>query len=144
MGFASPWRGRERTRAQNARAQKQGAEGRKRPPRPFSVAPELQRTRDFGDFEDFELVAFDDVVEVLDRHTALEALTHFLDVVLEALERIELARVNHDVVAQHAHRRRALDEAIRDHTAGHCTDLRYLEDLTHFDHTGHDFALLRR
>ena len=50
------------------------------------MKPELQRTRDFRDFEDFELIAFLDVVEVLHRHTALEALTDFLDVVLEALE----------------------------------------------------------
>src|SRR5579875_2894175 len=84
--------------------------------------PDLQRTRDFRDFEDFELIAFDDIVEVLHRHTALEALTHFLDIVLEALERIELASVDDDVVAQHAHRRRTLDHAIRDHTACHGAD----------------------
>src|ERR1700722_11717332 len=137
MRFASRHWGPQAHTSTSAQAKKQGAErGAKRPPRPFRVAPELQRTRDFGDFEDFELVAFDDVVEVLDRHTALEALTHFLDVVLEALERIELARVNHDVVAQHAHRRRALDEAVRDHKTAHRPDLRHLEDLTHFDHTG--------
>jgi hypothetical protein len=67
--------------------------GRTGPPAPpTSDTRRLQRTGDFGDFEDFELVAFDDVVEVLDRHTALEALLDFLDVVLEALERFEFAR----------------------------------------------------
>src|SRR5580698_2476553 len=95
----------------HAPAQKQRAERALKPAPPVLAVPrELQRTRDFGNLEDFELIAFDDIVEVLDRHTALEALTDFLDVVLEALERIELAREDDDVVAQHAHRRRALDE----------------------------------
>src|SRR6185437_1524518 len=97
---------------------------------------DLQRTRDFGDLEHFELIAFHDIVEVLDRHTALEALLHFLHVVLEALERIEFAREDDDVVAQHAHRRGTLDHAVRDHTARHRADLRYLEDLAYFDHAG--------
>src|SRR6266702_6537026 len=81
--------------------QQRGGTWLQRPAPPLMrLTPELQRTRDFRDFEDFELIAFLDVVEVLHRHTAFEALAHFLDIVLEALERIEFARVDDDVVAQ--------------------------------------------
>ena len=57
---------------------------------------------------------------------------HFAHVVLEALERIELAVVDDHVVAQQAHLRAALDHAFEHHTAGDRADLGDLEDLAHF------------
>ena len=66
-------------------------------PGPYSV----RATSD--DLEDLELVADLEVVEVLERQAALEAGLDLAHVVLEALERVELAVVDHDVVAQHAH-----------------------------------------
>src|SRR5262245_16817538 len=67
----------------------------------------LQRARYFDDLVDLELVALFDRVEVLEREPALEARLHFAHVVLEALQRIELAVVDHHAVAQHAHARAA-------------------------------------
>src|SRR5581483_3329821 len=63
---------------------------------------ESQRPRYLHHLVHLQLIALVDVVEVLDRQAALEACLHFANVVLEALERIELAIVDHDVVAQHA------------------------------------------
>src|SRR5690242_16054578 len=47
----------------------------------------LQRARHFLHFEQLELVAFLDVVEVLQGQAAFEAGLDFLDVILEALQR---------------------------------------------------------
>jgi hypothetical protein len=46
----------------------------------------LQRPCDFLDLEELQLIAFLDVVVVLELDTALEAFLDFLDVVLEALD----------------------------------------------------------
>ena len=51
------------------------------------------------------------------------------DVVLEALERRQLAFVDHDVVADQAHARAALDLAVGDAAAGDLADLGDVEDL---------------
>src|SRR5678816_666173 len=59
--------------------------------------PDLQAAGDFEDFEHLELVAFLDIGEVLERHAALEARLHLAHVVLEALERVDLAGVDDDV-----------------------------------------------
>ena len=67
---------------------------------------------DFDDLEDLELVAFLDVVVVLQRQAALEAGLDLAHVVLEALERIELAGVDDHVVAQQAHLRAAAHHAV--------------------------------
>src|SRR5262245_4095790 len=67
----------------------------------------LQRARYFDDLVDLELVALFDRVEVLERESALETRLHFARVVLEALQRIELAVVDHHVSTQHAHPRAA-------------------------------------
>src|SRR6478735_9242671 len=71
----------------------------------------LQGPGDFLDFEEFELVAFLDVVVVLQLDAALEAFLDFAHVVLDPLERLELAGVDHDVVAQQAEVRAAGDQA---------------------------------
>ena len=63
----------------------------------------LEGTRNFLYFEDFELIAFFDVVEVFQGQTAFEAGFDFLHVVLEAFQRIQLAGPDHDVVAQQAY-----------------------------------------
>jgi hypothetical protein len=53
-------------------------------------------------FEGFELIAFFDVVEVLDRQTALKACFDFLHVILKALQRIEFAGEDDHPIAQQA------------------------------------------
>src|SRR5688572_3881384 len=70
--------------------------------------------------EHFDDVANLDVVEVLEAHAALEAGLDLGDIVLEALERGELAFPHHDVVAQQARLGVALarDAAVGDHAAG--------------------------
>src|ERR671914_150128 len=52
-----------------------------------------QRPCDLHDLVHLELIALLHVVEAADRKTALEAGLHLADVVLEALQRIELAVV---------------------------------------------------
>ena len=63
----------------------------------------------------------------------LEVGLDFLDVVLEALERIELAVPLHDVAAQQAGSRVAPDHAIEHITTGDGADLRSAEDLADLD-----------
>ena len=58
---------------------------------------------------------------------------HLAHVVLEALQRIELAVVDHDVVAQQAHLRAAPHHAVEHVAAGDRADLRDLVDLAHLD-----------
>src|SRR5262245_214968 len=70
-----------------------------------------ERAGDFLHFEDLELVLFLDVVVALQAQTALEPRLHFAHVVLEALERRQLAGPDHHVVAQQARARGALDHA---------------------------------
>src|ERR1041385_9050347 len=69
--------------------------------RPWPRFTALQRPRDLDGLEHLELVAFLDVREVLQRHAALESRLHLAHVVLEALERIDVAGVDDHVVAQH-------------------------------------------
>src|SRR5688572_9677331 len=75
--------------------------------------------RDLDHLEDLDLVANLDVVEALDRQAALEAGLHLAHVLLEALERIELAGVHDDAGTDHAHGRATAHHAIGDHAAGH-------------------------
>src|SRR6185295_1115885 len=56
--------------------------------------------RDLDDFEHLELIGDLEVVEVLERQAALEAGLDLAHVVLEALERIELAFVDYHVGSQ--------------------------------------------
>src|SRR5215470_16750761 len=58
----------------------------------------LQRRLDFLDVEALDDVADLDVVVVLERHAALEAVLHLADLVLEAAQGLQRAFVDHHVV----------------------------------------------
>lgn len=60
----------------------------------------LQRTCDLFDFEEFQHIAFNDIVVVLDGQTALEVFFDFFGVVFETLQTVEFAREDDHVVAQ--------------------------------------------
>jgi hypothetical protein len=81
------------------------------------------------DPERFDPVTDLDVVEVLHADAALEALAHFLHVVLEALEARDAARIDQRPVANHAPG--GPDDAGRT-AAGDGADLADLEGLQHF------------
>src|SRR3954467_14648443 len=98
----------------------------------------------FHHLEHLELVAFLDIGEVLERHAALEARLDIAHVVLESLERVDLAGVDDHVVAQHPHLGASLDHAFLNVAAGDRADLRDAEYLAHLDHTEHRFLLLGR
>src|SRR6266480_1637381 len=108
------------------------------------MARTLERPRHFLDFVDFELVADLEVVEVFHRHAALETGFYFTHVVLEALERIDLARMDDHVVAQHAHRRVAAHETLEHHASSDGPDLGNLEYLPHVDQSEYILFFLRR
>src|SRR5438874_10666162 len=83
-----------------------------------SVIEELRdRARDLDHLEDLDLVAHLDVVEVLERQPALEPGLHLAHVVLEALERIELAGVDHDAGTNEPHGGAAPHHAVGHHAA---------------------------
>src|SRR5439155_13344635 len=103
----------------------------------------LQGPRHFHNFVHFELVALFDVVESLDRQSAFEPRLDLAHVVLEALERIELAIVDDDIVAQDPDLRTAPDKAFEHVAAGDRPDLRYLVYLAHFDESELALLLLR-
>src|SRR5271165_3780267 len=70
-----------------------------------------------------------DVREVVDGQAALEAGLYLTDVILKSLQRIDLAGMDYDVVAQHAHFAVARNAAVEHHAAGHVADL---ADAEHF------------
>ena len=80
-----------------------------------------------------EDVALFDVVELVDGHAALVVLRDLLDGVLEALQRADLALVDDDVVAQHAHLAVARDLAVLDIAARDGADGGDLVGLTDLD-----------
>src|SRR5690606_6945767 len=98
----------------------------------------LQRPLDLDALEALDLVARLDVVVGLHRDAALGAVAHFLDVLLEAAQRLQLALEDHRVVAQHADRAVLADHAL-DHdrtgdgaelgAAEHVADLGDADDL---------------
>src|SRR6185436_17037417 len=96
------------------------------PHSPLPTPHSLRRLRDALHLEHFDHVANLDVVETLQAQAALEAGLDLGHVVLEALERGELAFPHHDVVAEQAGLRVALagDAAVGDHAAGNGADLR--------------------
>src|SRR5690606_14076622 len=94
--------------------------------------------------ETFDDVAGTDVFVVLEGHTAFLADLDFLDLVLEALERLELAFVDDDVVAQEAHAGTTFDHAFGDLTAGNLADLGDLEDLLDHRVADEGFTTVRR
>jgi hypothetical protein len=53
----------------------------------------LQRTGHFANLEELQHVTLLNVVVVLDVQAALKAFAHFLGIVLETLERVELTGV---------------------------------------------------
>ena len=73
--------------------------------------------------EGFDDIALLDVIEVLDAHAALLPGAHFVDIVLEAPQRAELAGVDHDAVAQQMDLRALGDAAFLNHAAGDGSDL---------------------
>src|SRR5918995_3334619 len=75
------------------------------------------RAHDLLRLEDLEHVAFLHVVEALEEDAALEALLHFTDVVLEALELRDRRLVDDGAVADDAHLTAAADGAAGDHAA---------------------------
>src|SRR6266704_4951843 len=103
------------------------------------MARTLERPRHFLDFVDFELVADLEVVEVFHGHAALETGLHFAHVVLEALERIDLARMDDHVVTQHAHQGVAAHQALEHHASGNGPDLGDLKYLAHVEEVEYGF-----
>src|SRR3954462_15966714 len=89
----------------------------------LGMEPRLQRAGDFLDLEELELVAFLDVVVVLQLDTALEAFLDLAHVVLHPLERLEFARVDDHVLAQQAEMRAAGDLVGGDHATCDRADL---------------------
>src|SRR5580704_16624602 len=79
--------------------------------------------------ESLDHIAGLEVVVIHQRNTAFEAGLHFTRVVLEALERIDLAGMNQNVVAQQTNFVVAADYAIVDIAAGDAADLRNPEHV---------------
>src|SRR6185312_3513096 len=90
-----------------------------------------KRAGDFDPFEALDLVADLDVVVLLHGNAAFHAAAHFVDEVLEAAQRFQLALEHHGVVAQHADRLAAFDVAFGDHAAGDRTELGAAEHVAH-------------
>ncbi|OAG73187.1 hypothetical protein A0J51_01801 [Gluconobacter japonicus] len=85
----------------------------------------------------FHLVALDDIafaqiIVTCEGETALIATSHFLDVVLEALELAEFTLMDDHVLTQQTHATATLDEAFGDIATGDLASLRDVEDLTDF------------
>ena len=94
--------------------------------------------------EAFKNVAFLNVVELLDRHTAFVTGRDLLDRVLEALQGAELALMDDDIVAQNADRRVARDLAVLDVAARDGADGGDLIGLTDLGVTNDGLAELGR
>src|SRR5690554_367224 len=103
----------------------------------------LQRALDALDAETFDDIADAHVLVLLEGHAAFLTGRHFLDLVLEALERRELALVDHHVVADQAHAGTALDQALGDPAAGDLADLGDVEDLEDLGVADEGLAALR-
>src|SRR5664279_1042266 len=92
-------------------------------------AKALQRPRDFLDAVTFDDIAGAHVLVFFEGHTAFLARRHFAHFVLEPLQGLQGALVHDDVIADQAHAGTALDNAIRNPTAGDLADLGDVEDL---------------
>src|SRR5258707_5789135 len=88
----------------------------------------LQRPRDLLDAVALDDVAGPHVLVLLEGHAALLARRHLAHLVLEALQRRQLAFVDDDVVADQADVRAALDDAVGHPAAGDLADLGDVED----------------
>ena len=63
----------------------------------------LQRTGDFLYLEHLQLITFLDVIEILQRQTALKSGLDLFNVILESLQGIKFTGPDHDVIAQQTH-----------------------------------------
>src|SRR5688500_398941 len=93
-----------------------------------------------------ELVCLDDIadadiVQAVDRQTALEALLHFLDIVLDTLERCKRACEDLETVAKNTDLVVAGDLSVEHHTTGHQTEARDLEDVADLHRSSDDLLL---
>src|SRR5205085_7847959 len=79
--------------------------------------------------------------EVLATDAPLEPLAHFLDVVLEAAQRCNVAVVYLAAVANHANARLSIDHAAAYRAAGNDPHARNLEQLADLGFAKHDFLL---
>ena len=89
----------------------------------------LERALHGLDAEAFDDVVGADVFVVFEGHATFLAGLDFLDFILEALERLELAFVDNDVVAQEADAGTTFHDAFGDLTSGNLADLGDLEDF---------------
>src|SRR4030095_8853307 len=84
----------------------------------------LERALDLDDLVGLDHIAFADVVVVLERDPALEALAHLARVVLLTAQRRHRARVDHRRIAQEARLAGAEDAPVDDEAAGDVAELR--------------------
>src|SRR5688572_28301080 len=100
-----------------------------------------------GDLDALEALDLDlhlHVVVALDANATFGAGAHFGRIILEPLERLELALKDHDVVTQHAHRVVPAHIALDHEAPGHGAELARAENLANFG-KAHDLLLdLRR
>src|SRR5690606_19801086 len=112
------------------------ATARTRPP----IVVRSHRSSDLHAGVALDLVADSNVVVVANADAALRTRAHFVDIVLEATKRLELAFEDHDVVAQHADRIAATDVAIHDDTTRNGAELTGAEHLANLG-KAHDLLL---
>src|SRR5262245_39474445 len=94
---------------------------------------------DLLDLEGLYDVADLDVLVPVESDAALESLLDLRDVVLEAPQGTHLALVDHAVVPQEAHLRRARDDALGDVAARHDSEFRNLEGVADLGAAARDF-----
>src|SRR5207302_8165333 len=85
-----------------------------------------------GNAEAFQDIADLDVVEIGYARAAFKTGTHFAGIILESLQRVELRRVNHRSVAQHAHLRVAFQDTVDHVTARDRSRAFDAERVAHF------------
>src|ERR1041385_6118739 len=93
----------------------------------------LQRALNGFDLETLDHVALLHVLIVGEGHAAFLAALNLFHFILEALERGQIAFVNHDIVADQAHLGPAAHDALGDAATGHLADL---GDVEHFQDLG--------
>src|SRR5258708_23647983 len=103
----------------------------------------LQAACDFHDFVDFQLIADLEIVEILYGESELETRFHFADMVLEAFQRIEPTRMNHNIVPEYAYQRTSPHQTFEHIAARNGSDLGNFEDLTDFNQADNALLLLR-
>src|SRR3954462_9734829 len=104
----------------------------------------LERSRDFNARITLDLIARPHVVVVAHRDTALGTGTHFIDVILEAAQRFQLALEDHHVITQHADRIVPSYVTVHDDTACDRAELAGTEYVAHFGQTNDLLFDLRR